>query len=384
LVLPQKERINDSSELRFILNSRLILSQQQDRGQDAHLAKRLKLFRSRSFKKITKNIAPAGIPVLCAVFMIGLLYHVVHAYEFDEQADNGETYEVYNLRTSVVLARQMTDQFTKSIGGGPMLADESSLRPLAGTEYGEKALYTTPRLQPSIYIVQDGDTLSDIAEMFRVSVDTIKGSNNIPGSIGEGDVLIILPSDGVIHEVQSGETLSEIAEQYSVKSSIILEHNNVQADEIAPGDELIIPGGKLGADVKKVKKSSASSNTSSEVKKSSTSTGYIRPIRGGVRTQGIHGYNAVDFGAPVGTSILAAASGEVIVSKQSGWNGGYGTYIVIAHSNGTQTLYAHNSRNIVGVGDKVIQGQVIGYVGNTGKSTGPHLHFELRGATNPF
>ena len=74
----------------------------------------------------------------------------------------------------------------------------------------------------------------------------------------------------------------------------------------------------------------------------------------------------------------------MLVSKSSGWNGGYGNYIVIKHSNGTQTLYSHLSSNAVVVGDVVEQGENIGVMGNTGKSTGTHLHFEVRGGTNPF
>jgi murein DD-endopeptidase MepM/ murein hydrolase activator NlpD len=74
----------------------------------------------------------------------------------------------------------------------------------------------------------------------------------------------------------------------------------------------------------------------------------------------------------------------VITSKQGGWNGGYGNYIVIDHDNGTQTLYSHQSSNIVYVGQYVQKGEVIGYMGSTGRSTGNHLHFEVRGATNPL
>ena len=72
------------------------------------------------------------------------------------------------------------------------------------------------------------------------------------------------------------------------------------------------------------------------------------------------------------------------MSKSSGWNGGYGQYIVIRHKNGAQTLYAHLSSNSVGAGAFVGQGEVIGAMGNSGKSTGSHVHFEVRGASNPF
>ena len=111
---------------------------------------------------------------------------------------------------------------------------------------------------------------------------------------------------------------------------------------------------------------------------------YLRPIAGGVKTQGLHGYNGIDIGARSGTPILAAASGRVIVSRLGGWNGGYGNYLVIEHPNGTQTLYSHNSINLAAVGQWVEQGETIATVGATGRATGPHLHFEVRGAKNPF
>jgi putative ATPase len=94
--------------------------------------------------------------------------------------------------------------------------------------------------------------------------------------------------------------------------------------------------------------------------------------------------NAIDIAAPLNTPILASASGKVIVSRSGGWNGGYGNYIVIKHDNGTQTLYAHNNENKVSVGDVVKKGDVIALMGSTGKATGIHLHFEVRGAKNPF
>jgi murein DD-endopeptidase MepM/ murein hydrolase activator NlpD len=111
---------------------------------------------------------------------------------------------------------------------------------------------------------------------------------------------------------------------------------------------------------------------------------YARPIAVAVETQGLHGYNAVDLAGPFGENIQAAAAGQVIVAENSGWNGGYGEYVVIAHNNGTETLYAHMSAVLVTEGEEVTQGEVIGHEGETGLATGPHLHFEVRGAHNPF
>ena len=233
----------------------------------------------------------------------------------------------------------------------------------------------------SLYVVREGDSLSQVAEMFDVSVNTIVWANNLRNAtaISPGQTLVILPVSGVRYTVKSGDTLATIAKEYSGDAEEIALYNGLRVNAtLAVGEEVIIPGGEMKR---------AATPSQARVARSSnpTYTGFYKhPLPGSIRTQGLHGYNAVDFGARVGTPILAAASGRVIVSREGGWNGGYGSYIVLSHSNGTQTLYSHNSSNIVGVGQNVVQGQIIGYVGNTGLSTGPHLHFEIRGATNPF
>ena len=109
---------------------------------------------------------------------------------------------------------------------------------------------------------------------------------------------------------------------------------------------------------------------------------YIDPVPGYRLSQGIHDNNAVDLAIAKGTPIHAAAFGRVIFARY-GYNGGFGNVVIIDHANGTQTLYAHQSKLATKAGDEVYQGQVIGYVGSTGHSTGPHLHFEVHGAQNP-
>ena len=85
-----------------------------------------------------------------------------------------------------------------------------------------------------------------------------------------------------------------------------------------------------------------------------------------------------------GLPILASAAGTIIVARDAGWNGGYGKYLVVSHPNGTQTLYAHLNAVLAKYGQQVAQGSQIGKIGSTGNSTGCHLHFEVRGARNPF
>jgi murein DD-endopeptidase MepM/ murein hydrolase activator NlpD len=237
----------------------------------------------------------------------------------------------------------------------------------------------------SIYVVRENDTLLEIAAMFDVTVNTIMWANDIKRdtALQVGQTLTILPVTGIKYTVKTGDTLASIAKKYQGDAEEIAGYNGLDG-ALAAGTEIIIPDGVL-ATVAPVVSRPATTLSSSGASQSQYAGYYMRPISGGVRTQGIHGYNGVDLAAPIGTPILAAAAGEVIISRQGGWNGGYGNYIVVKHANGTQTLYAHNSSNIVGIGQYVVQGQVIGYVGTTGRSTGSHVHFEIRGGPrNPF
>lgn len=232
--------------------------------------------------------------------------------------------------------------------------------------------------QISTYIVREGDTLSQIAKMFGVSVNTIVWANDIKnGLIAPGDDLVILPVSGVKHKVKEGDTLQSIAKKYDADLGEVLSYNGLSLDaKLAVGEEVIVPNAEVETIAKTPVKTGGTVN----------SAGYfIRPISGGHKSQGIHGYNAVDLAAPIGTKIVAAAGGKVIVSKNNGaYNGGYGNYVVISHPNGTQSLYAHMKGVNVEVGQTVKQGDLVGTIGMTGRTTGPHVHFEIRGAKNPF
>lgn len=273
-----------------------------------------------------------------------------------------------------------------ALGGGDLIVDDGAL--VSNSPFGPDDFATSKAGtgEISIYTVREGDSLSQIAEMFGVTSNTILWANDLPKAtaIHPGDQLVILPIVGVSHIVKSGDTIGTIAKKYESDADEILSYNQLaSASELVVGETLIIPGGNMHiAPPKKV--ASASGKSTGTATGSGGSSGFINPVPGSVKTQGIHGYNGVDLGAKVGTPIRAAASGEVIISKSSGWNGGYGNYIVIKHGNGSQTLYSHMSSTAVGVGATVDAGETIGYVGMTGRSTGPHLHFEVRGASNPF
>lgn len=236
----------------------------------------------------------------------------------------------------------------------------------------------------STYVVREGDSLSNIARMFDVSVNTILWANGLSrsSSLRVGSELVILPVSGVRHTVKKNDTVSSIAKNYKASAEDIIDFNGLtEESSLEVGSSIVVPNGQI-AEVR----TTTTARVTSRLRGASGPAidgYYIRPVDGR-RTQGLHGYNGLDFGAPRGTPVFASASGQVIVARSFGYNGGYGEYVVISHNNGTQTLYGHLSKVGVTVGEFVGQGQYIGDVGNTGRSTGPHLHFEVRGAKNPF
>ncbi len=280
----------------------------------------------------------------------------------------------------------MTGNDYSGIGGGGVEVVDGALVPQegpAGTaleiEESEKSI------QISTYVVREGDNLSSIAKLFDVSVNTIMWANDISNARGirPGQTLVILPVTGIRYTVKKGGTLRDIVKKYGGDLEEAARYNGIEPDAVlAEGTVVIVPDGEMEAPKPVIR-------TTSRVVRGAGGPSYVgyyaHPVPGGARrSQGIHGYNGVDLAAPVGTAVVASAAGTVIISRAGGWNGGYGSYVVVAHDNGTQTLYAHLSANTVQTGDSVFQGQMIGAVGSTGRSTGAHLHFEVRGARNPF
>jgi murein DD-endopeptidase MepM/ murein hydrolase activator NlpD len=258
------------------------------------------------------------------------------------------------------------------------------------------SLYIPESNKISAYNVEVGDTVSDIAQKFHISVNTVMGANGLKkdSKLKVGQTLLILPISGVRHTVVSGDTVQGIATKYKGDVDEILAYNDLTNGKLKIGDVVLVPDGELPQTAAQA----AVKTTASVVSKITTAVKsvvnaslgyYMRPITAGVRTQGIHGNNGVDLADACGTPIYASAEGDVVIGLSNGaYNGGYGNYVVITHSNGSQTLYAHMQKLVVKQGDHVTQGQNIGTIGATGKVhgvTGCHVHFEIRnGGVNPF
>ena len=171
------------------------------------------------------------------------------------------------------------------------------------------------------------------------------------------------------HTLSRGETLYRVSRMYGVSVSELIEANNIKDHtDIDTGTRLIVPGAVVARGT------------------------IVWPLRGKLSSsfgpRGRRYHWGIDIPAPRGTPIKAAADGLVIVSanRLNGYSG-YGRLIIIEHGNGIRTLYAHNSKNRVKDGTCIRAGEIIGEVGSTGRSTGNHLHFEVRQngkAVNPL
>ncbi len=324
-------------------------------------------------------------------FLAIMSLSIVPALAYTEAADSDEVNKsyytspgtnIYNSQTIGLLSPRWSPGETGPTGGHDDVRSEggaliANLSPV--TDIESEKLVSASGDDISIYLVRPGDTIGEVAEMFGVSANTIRWANNIEvkGGIKPGQELIILPISGLKHTVKTGETFVTIAKKYKADAHEISLFNGIEEDEVlAAGTEIIIPNGEA-SETTPTKK--AAPKVKGSPSKEVPNGYYIKPVKG-VKTQGQHDrYKAIDIGAPIGTPIWAMAGGKVIVTKpETAWNGGYGGLVIIEHNNGTQTLYAHLSSISVKMGQMVSQGDVIGGVGSTGRSTGPHLHVEIR------
>ncbi|MCL2791675.1 MAG: M23 family metallopeptidase [Spirochaetaceae bacterium] len=220
------------------------------------------------------------------------------------------------------------------------------------------------------HVVARGESISVIAQRYNINQGTIISFNNIQNArlITAGTTLRIPDTNGLFYRVRQGDSLSSIASRHRVNLNDILDINNLDSSVIRPGQELFIPGATM--------ERFALKKALGEL--------FVFPVQGrltspfGMRNDPFTGrrmmHNGIDIANNIGTPVRATADGQVIMV---GFSSVYGRYIILRHPGNYQSLYAHLDRARVREGDRVVQNQVIGDLGNTGRSTGPHLHFSI-------
>lgn len=236
-----------------------------------------------------------------------------------------------------------------------------------------------PRDKIVDYEVTEGNTISSIAEEFGVSEETILWENDLSknSTLKPGQKLKVLPVSGIAHTVASGDTIYSIAKKYQANAQAILNFpfNDVGEDfQLASGEVLIVPDGAPPAAPKPAPTQYLAREN---IPVSDLGSGRFGWPASGDLAQYFSWYHpALDISNLGGGPIRASDSGTVVVS---GWeSSGYGNTIVVNHGNGYTTRYAHMSALYVSAGQKVSKGDVIGAMGSTGRSSGVHVHLEIR------
>lgn len=242
-----------------------------------------------------------------------------------------------------------------------------------GTELKLTADVSPAKLTPKTYTVRSGESLWTIARKYNMHVDTLAKINGISNTeMIKAGTKLLLEAAPRKYQVKPGESLWSIAQKFGVEYQDLIKYNQLRnPDQIRMGTQIMIPPVETG---NLARKSVATSRTSQV-----TQSKFIWPVRGrisspfGPRWGRMH--EGIDIAIPIGNSVHAAADGKV---AYGGWINGYGWAVIIDHGGGYRTLYGHNSKVLVTGGDRVKQGQVIAKSGNTGRSTGPHVHFEVQ------
>lgn len=285
-------------------------------------------------------------------------------------------------------------QFAQTLEGNAIVAPLQPVfdDPAEETEKDGKVINTNAK--PFIYTVEDNDTIAGIASKFGISTNTVLWANGLGGNdvIKVGDHITILPTTGVLHKVTSGETVLEIANEYNAKASEIIAYNNLGENaSVSIGQQLIIPEGyiaprevpKTVSQNTRIARDTAEDEPTPPPKDTkSTGDGFVWPTTTNHLSQHFKwGHTGIDIDNRSKPAIFAAQSGTV---EFTGWLGGYGNLIIINHGGGLTTYYAHLEKFYVTSGEKVAKGAAIAKMGSTGRSTGPHLHFEVRSGGRPI
>ncbi|MDR2211381.1 MAG: M23 family metallopeptidase [Spirochaetaceae bacterium] len=248
-------------------------------------------------------------------------------------------------------------------------------------EWDEIPLDVTETFAWQEYLVRSGDSVEGIARRFGLSLDAVIASNNLRNvrrELRAGQKIRIPNMDGIPYTVKAGDSYAKIAGSLEVPLTAILDANDIQSDDISAGTVLFIPGAKM--DRNELRQALGELFILPVNGRQTSPFGWrIDPFS---RTRSFHA--GLDLSSPMGTPVKASADGRV---SATGTNAVYGNFIILTHGGDYQTMYAHLSRILVRGGVYVNQGEIIGRVGSTGRSTGPHLHFSVyknKRAINPL
>jgi LysM repeat protein len=333
-----------------------------------------------------QKIAGYLVLILVAVLLLIGLRLGVDAEEGAQAEVDGST---PNSRSTAAAFHEQVQAGSQTVGAPgeplPVIADNALVpAPVPRTFEGKK-----PQHDFETYTVERGDTPSEIAYQYGIKTETLLGGNpklsQESSLMQPGMDLIILPLDGVLHDVQQGDTLETISADYGIpiEDIIAYEANNLEFPyRLYPETQIMVPGAVAEVFVWTPPQLSSvtggSSREGSGVAPAIVGTGtFVYPVSSRNFTQRFwYGHPGIDIALAQGSGVFAADTGTVTFA---GWNiYGYGNLIVVNHGNGYETFYGHLSGINVFPGQIVYQGNVIGAVGNTGNSSGSHIHFEIR------
>jgi murein DD-endopeptidase MepM/ murein hydrolase activator NlpD len=343
----------------------------------------------KSFKKFLSYNAQAAFMVLAGF----ILLPSVAAYGLPAIGGSNDSGTTVNYKTVAELASN-TEEFS---------GDEYNMEETIITVDNDY-LFQTGGIETIIsknnrngvinYQVKDGESVGSLASDFGLSAETIRYNNGLSGNtLKAGQTLLITPVDGLMAKVDRGDTLSSISQRYNISLDNINKYNPDLAGgaSIHAGDKVFIPGAVVpkasytptsksgGAPTQHEASSTPRSNPNKGASglfawPTSTASHYLSQGFGHTKYESNH--TGIDLPKRFnGTGAFAAAAG--IAHVQSTRNG-YGNLVIIEHAGGYETYYAHLASFTVSNGQHVNQGDLVGYIGNTGNSTGPHLHFEVR------